>query len=340
MFQVLNHTPFQAAVAPLFDKDGSDVAVCAVKATFTLPEKGNKLKLADEQLPVLYAETYFDTPDNSGLKYPADLILGKPNTDIGLIGSVYSPKGKPAEKVTASLQVGANLKKIMAYGDRFWTKSLIGTGFTMTKPNPFLKMPISCNRLFGGKDEDAKGNLRVFETNPHGTGFFMTKKNVGGSRIPNFERPDNRISNWRNRPLPATFGFAGPSWPHRLKYAGTYDDHWKNNHWPLYPEDLDERFFNGAQKELVTKGYLSGGETVILRNLTPSGGHSFVLPLLDMRLTFHMKNDPIVRKARLFTVMIEPDEKRFYMVWAASIPMGKQRSDLRYAEADIMKGGV
>lgn len=339
MFQVLNHTPFQAAVGPLFDKDGSDVAACAVKATFTLPSKGQTPELAEEQLPVLYAETYFDTPDNSGIKYPADLILGKPNTDIGLIGSVYSPKGKPAEKVEASLQVGAHRKNILAYGDRYWTKSLIGPGFTMTKPELFTHMPITCNRLYGGMDEDAKGNPMVYEANPHGTGFFMTKKKVGGSRVPNFELPGNRISSWKKRYLPATFGFANPSWPHRLSLGGTYDDHWKEYQWPLLPEDLDYRFFNCAQHELVADGYLTGDESVILKNLSPQGSLGFHLPVESIGLSFHFKQKVIRKKAPLHTVVFEPDENRFYMVWSAAVATGKQRNDMIAVEAHRIKPG-
>jgi hypothetical protein len=340
MFHVLNHTPFQAEVAPLIDKDGREIAVCSVKATFQLPKDTIKAKIADEQLPVLFADTHFDSPENSGIKYPADLILGKPNTDIGLIGTVYSPRKKPVQKLTAALKVGSLTKKIIAYGDRFWTKSLLKPGYTKTSPIPFVRMPLKCNRLYGGKDVDRKGALRVYSANPHGTGFFVTGDKLGGSRLPNFELPEKRISSWRNRPLPATFGFSNPASPHRLKYAGTYDEAWKKEQFPLYPRDMDLRFFNYAQKDLIAKGYLTGGERVSLENLTPSGNLTFVLPSYRVTLSFHLQNNTITRSAPCHTLTIEPDENRFYMVWSSSVDIGKQRSNLKYVQADIHPSGT
>src|SRR4029079_3507430 len=35
-------------------------------------------------------------------------------------------------------------------------------------------------------------------------------------------------------------------WSQRARFAGTYDDAWRESRWPLPPEDFDPRFFNVA----------------------------------------------------------------------------------------------
>jgi len=64
--------------------------------------------------------------------------------------SAYAPGGKPTERVTVSLRVGATHKKL--------TWSEIGSGKTEhwdlrpSRPQPFTVMPISYDTAFGGFD--------------------------------------------------------------------------------------------------------------------------------------------------------------------------------------------
>lgn len=38
----------------------------------------------------------------------------------------------------------------------------------------------------------------------------------------------------------------GRSWQPRLRYAGTYDQHWMDERLPFLPEDFDLRYFQSA----------------------------------------------------------------------------------------------
>lgn len=48
MFDILNTTLFAAGSAVLFDCDGAELAVAAVKGTFTFPENGHAAAPAQE----------------------------------------------------------------------------------------------------------------------------------------------------------------------------------------------------------------------------------------------------------------------------------------------------
>lgn len=342
MFNLINNTEFAASTALLMDQRGDNLAVVAIKATFALPFGEKTIGLSADQFLPLNMEEYYDSPENSGIKYPADLVPGKRNTDVGVAGTVYSRTGKPVERMEASVQVGSLYKKIQVYGNRRWTKNLFSPGYKKTRPEPFDRMPLSCDRIFGGKDIDKKEQILEYAPNPHGTGFIINKDHVGASKLPNFEDPEQRITSWKTKPRPAHFGFANPAAVHRVAWAGTYDDTWRKKQFPLYPMDLDLRFFNCAQPELIANGFLKGGETVILRHLSPDGLIRFKLPSYTIQLdfclgqkTFHKKTDH--KKAELYTLMIEPDRNRFYMAWGASISLGNHISDLRYVAVDVLE---
>lgn len=336
MFDILNTTLFSAASGVIFDLDGCELAVAAVKATFELPKNGNAAVLAQEQMAVLDRDEYEGDPETSGIRYPADLIPGKRGTDIGLVGTVYNPTDEPVKKLNASVRVDDCYKEILALGDRFWTKSLLRPGYTITDPLPFDRMPISTNRVFGGTNKNRKGDEVRFAENPVGTGFVLSGNPVGGLRLPNFEDPKNRIKTYRKSYPPASFGFSLPCASHRLPFAGTHDEAWMNHRRPLYPEDMDLRFFNCAQPELIAGGFLNGGETVTLTHLTSNGLREFHLPCYDIRMTFKIKRQLIEKKAQLHTVMIEPDLNRFYMTWWASERTGKSPRYVDWIEVDIM----
>jgi hypothetical protein len=106
-----------------------------------------------------------------------------------------------------------------------------------------------------------------------------------------------------------------------VKFAGTYDAKWENQRQPLLPEDFDERFYLCAPEDQQAPAYLQGGESVELRNLTPEGLLRFQLPkeLLGLR-TFFSTGEIVHHRAKLHTVILEPEVPRVIMVWHTSLP--------------------
>lgn len=339
MLQILNKTPFEAALALVTDQHGAERVAVALKGTFKIPLRHGEVRLADEQFPVFYADEYYGEPGKSSIKYPVDVVLGKVNTDVGLVGMAHSPNGKPVKRLPICLRVGQLKRTIMVTGDRQWEKRILLPGFHMTDPVPFEEMPLIYERAFGGVDSTHKREKKHGwdKRNPIGTGFRLNEDAVENHRLPNLEDPNHLISHWKDKPPVAGHGFIDGSWEHRLKFAGTYDDAWLKNQFPLLPTDFDWRFFNSAAPELTAKGFLKGGEPVQLVNLSPRGVLEFNLPRLEINFMFRLGESRNYRKADLQTVVFEPDEDRFYMVWGKSFCVGKQPSRMLYVKV-VMDG--
>ncbi len=335
MVQIANNTPFQVGIKLTTDKTGAELVVAAVKATFKIPVNGT-LEISDEQVEVFDTDIPFDTFENSGIKYPADLVPNKQNTDIGFAGSAWSSNGKPVKKLTASIKVGNYQKKVKVTGDRIWNKVPLIPWFYATPPKSFVEMPMTSDKVFGGKDTVPKDEAkhRAYAENQHGTGFFKHRKEVKGSKLPNFENPKGLVNSWRSKPPVGTFGFSPETAKHRRKFAGTYNKKWEETQFPLPPLNFDDRFYNCAQPELIAKGFLNGGEIAELRNLSKNGEIKFLLPNPGFKLKFFMQdNEEIIKEPFLYNVVFEPNEDRFYMSYAVTFDIGNTPLNLVAANA-------
>jgi hypothetical protein len=337
MLQILNKTPFEAALALVADQHGTEKVTIAIKGTFAIPARGSNVSLAEKQLPVLYTDEYYGDPGKSAIKYPVDLVLGKTNTDIGFIGKAYSPEGKPVKQLPVSLRVGRMQKPVIIFGDRRWEKRIVMHDFSMTDPAPFTEMPLNYERAFGGTDQTHKNEKKHgwYARNPIGTGFRLNDDAVEGHKLPNLENPDHLITEWKDKPPVACYGFTDGAWEPRVKFAGTYDENWRENQFPLLPLDFDLRFFNAAPPDLTAKGFLQGGEPIQLVNLSRKGVLQFALPKLEISLMFRLGESRNYQKADLWTLAFEPDEDRFYMVWGGAFGVGKQPSRMRYVKVEM-----
>ena len=63
--------------------------------------------------------------------------------------------------------------------------------------------------------------------------------------------------------------------------------------------------------------------------------HDQPLPDLDVLLTLHVGNGAETYRADLWTVLFEPDEGRFSMVWGYVFSVGKQPSRVRSVAIDV-----
>jgi hypothetical protein len=191
-------------------------------------------------------------------------------------------------------------------------------------------MPINYERAFGGYDTKSDDPTEhSFEPrNPIGTGLVTEASHLAGARAPNVEYPRDRVSSWKDRPKPAGFAALSTFWLPRRKYAGTFDQKWMDERFPLWPEDFDTRYFHCAPEDQQVAGFLRGGETVHLRNLTAAGLLEFRLPRFYPVFTTYFRSKPFEHRAKLHTVIIEPDLQRVLMVWYTDLKVHNNADDL------------
>ena len=313
MWQITNKTPFPAQLAFCTDPHGVDTAIAVVKATFAM--RPNIIALAQPQLPIVTADAYWADPATSSIRYASEIGFVKPSTDIVMLGHCWAPGGKPVRKSHVRLTVGPYSKTVKVFGNRY-ADTLLGIR-TIVGPLPFEKIALKYENAYGGTDIH-KSNPEIVKNdpcNPVGKGFRMRggSKPVQGSQLPNLQGGNP----------PEGFGYIAPAWQPRAKYAGTYDAQWQKNRAPRLPEDFSRRFFNCAHPDLITNGYLKGGQSVVIENASPNGILRFALPTLAFKVCFVLNGQKQERPSFLDTLIIEPDENRFSMIWRASRPCDK-----------------
>ena len=319
MFELINKTRFVANLLPTMELDGAQGIMVLVKGTFGILDAG-RLQLGDEQVPLTLADEYNDDPNSSSLRYASDLVPEKRGTDVVLNGTAYAPKGR-AKVVDVTVEAGPLKKTVRVFGDRRWNK-FFGM-ISISSPLPFSSTPLIYERAFGGVDQTHKNTTRwaAEERNPVGTGLIANKarEDLEEISLPNLEDPSALITSYQDRPKPAGFGFIAPGWKPRLEYAGTYDEAWTENRFPLLPADFDSRFHNSAHPDLISKDFFQGGEHVGVTNASRKGILTFDLPNLEVNAAFYIDGRVTKQVCDLDTVIIEPDEERVLLIWRAKV---------------------
>ena len=320
--ELINKSPFITENMLLKDRLGRDLLVVILKCSYSF-SSSSQISTCEQQVPVHLEDSFIGDPGESSIKYASAAVPVKPGTDIVHVGHAYAPDGLSRE-FNALLKVGHISKICRIVGNRRWEKSI--SGFSLTPPEQFIKMPLVYEKSFGGKDQSSPDNKEhEYEgRNPLGCGFMAKNSKLDPVKIcvPNIEDPAELITSPQDRPKPAGFSFYGRDWQPRLTLAGTYDSKWKENNFPLLPVDFNEKYYNSAHPDLITPVNLQGGEIVEIVNLSPLGRVKFQLPAHRPKVAvISYSLETTALEPRFDTLVLEPDLSRFSMVWRASLPV-------------------
>lgn len=103
--ELLNATGMEAAYTMGTEPSGSESLVVVVEGTFRISANSEVATLADEQQPLVMADTFIGEPGFSAPVYEADFPPIKPRCDVLFNGSAYALGGRPAKKVPVSLRI-------------------------------------------------------------------------------------------------------------------------------------------------------------------------------------------------------------------------------------------
>src|SRR5262249_45980580 len=253
--ELVNETGLQAGYTLSVGTDGREALVVVVKATYLIPTKRDgEPALAPEQVPLVMTDEFSGEPGFSAPTKEIDYAPRKPRCDILLIGSAYAPGGRATDRVTVSMLVGGVRKSFDVVGNRVWQAGALTLG--ISKPEPFTKLPITYDRAFGGVDR-AKGDpamFRWYPTNHAGVGWheYLDTRFLNETPLPNTEETGQPVRKPNGTYRPMAFGPVGRAWQPRPKWAGTYDQKWKDETYPFLPADFDERYFQAAPDDQQT----------------------------------------------------------------------------------------
>jgi hypothetical protein len=338
--ELINSTRMIAGYTMGMEPTGRELLVVVVKGTFRIPaQSGEPLRLHEEQAPLVMSDVFFGEPGLSAPSYEMDYAPRKHRCDVLLNATAYAPEGRPVTRVTVGARVGSWSKSFDVVGDRVWEAGLGGIGASAT--TPFVQMPISYDRAFGGTDNksDNPADHDAYMLNPVGRGFHKQLKSewVDGSPLPNTEETDHAVSWVDGKYRPMSFGVIGRHWEPRYKYAGTYDQHWLDHVFPFLPADFDEQYYQAAPPDQQMSKPM-GEQLVTLLNLTPDGRREFLLPHFDAPMyVFPKRGDREEITAHSDTVVIEPDLERVTITWRVARPLRKKM--LEIAQVVVGKPG-
>ncbi|MCG8429236.1 MAG: DUF2169 domain-containing protein [Chromatiales bacterium] len=320
-----NATPFAADYAFGLKKSGRNCLVIVAKATYDLPENSNQEpRLSETQLAPNNSDAYSGEPGQSAPLFDSDFPPYKPKCDVILHASAHSEQ--PVTEMIVGFRVG-NLEKLLkVIGPRHYRNGVLGV--KPGKPLPFTQQPISYDTAYGGSEidnpnaPDEKVTYTSFMRNPVGIGFYP---NSSGDELVDKPLPltealdDPIIGHTSTKPIPQSFGPVARNWFPRSSLGGTYDQNWSDNVAPFLPDDFDERYYQSAPDDQQCD-HLHGGERIALMGLAPQGNLTFTLPKVELPMQAILKNgDRHNLDPRIDTLTIEPDEKRFTLVWRAHI---------------------
>ncbi|MBM4359037.1 MAG: DUF2169 domain-containing protein [Deltaproteobacteria bacterium] len=188
---------------------------------------------------------------------PLDVGLDKPRGEVLVHGACHAPGGIPATEVRVRVGCGPVERQLVVSGDRVFREGV------PTAPEPFVVMPLSPERAFGGPG---------FPDNPRGKGAPASDdEEAEGRALPNVEDEGARIVEPADRPpCAAGLGPVDLSAPTRLRRAGTHDEAWLRERAPFHPDDLDPTFFNEAPEAQWLEGHFTGEEGFVLEGLHPT----------------------------------------------------------------------
>jgi hypothetical protein len=323
-----NATDMRAAWTLGFEPDGRELLVVAIKGTFGMPSDGDEPALTAEQLPLTMADEFTGEPGMSAPLRETDFAHRKLMCDVLLNGSAHAPGRRPSERVTVGLRVGAMTKMFDVVGDRVWWRGALG--IAPLPPRAFVIMPISFDKAFGGTEPDSSNRgVRTYERNPIGKGFGTGREDVGGKPLPNTEELNRPVTDPTGEYVPMSFGPIGRNWWPRRRHAGTYDSKWLETRAPFWPPDFSYRYFQSAPDDQQIP-FPSGGEPVVLQNLTPDGLRTFTLPRITLPVLFVPRRGPDkLAEAVIDTLLLEPDFNRFTLTWRANLPLRRNCFELK-----------
>ena len=322
--ELINSTRMVTGFTMGMEPSGRELLVVVVKGTFRIPAQSGALKLHEEQVPLVTSDVFYGEPGLSAPKYEVDFSPRKHRCDVLLNGSAHAPGGKPTERVTVGMRIGAWSKSFAVVGDRYWYSA---AGVRATAPKPFTTMPITYDRAFGGADlrHEDPAQHAAFMPNPSGRGFHkhLVDEWIHASPLPNTEELKVEVSEPGGAYRPMAFGPVGRHWDPRYKYAGTYDQKWMDNIFPFLPTDFDEQYYQCAPLDQQLEKPL-GEQQVTLLNLTPDGRRDFAIPQFEAPVhVFPKQGEREALTAQLDTILIEPDLERVTMTWRATRPLKK-----------------
>lgn len=321
-------------VAVQIDVTGREHLVVMAKATWSIPEPGQRPRPLPPQ-PLLMTDDFHGQPGESAMRCGADVARFKPLCDVVFDAKAHAPGARPVTELIAGFELGPLRKLVRVRGPRHWHRAAGASGgYSLTAPGAFTDVPLHHGLALGGSRWYQHGKDSLCEAhpeNPVGTGWAgaMTRGQMHQQAAPQLEHPDQAVNQPDVALKPHALGALGRNCQPRRAFAGTYDEAWRRDVFPLLPADFDEQFHQTAPDDQQMP-YPRGGESVCLLNLLPDHPElRFALPRLVQQVRVLRRDYSEASPAAVVdTLYFETEQRRFSAVWRASVPLRRSLQEV------------
>ncbi len=257
--------------------------------------------------------------------FPADLPFLTGGIDLFVLGTVWQPDAAPRGELTVEIRLGPRLlRRIAVYGDRRWVRK---NGSLVPGPAaPFVSMPLSWDRAFGGSAESEPGRC-PWPANPGGVGFYLSEREAEGRPLANLEDPEHPIFSIEDRPDPMATGPYPADGSLRVQNAVDLD---------LDPENPGIRrikplVFNHAHPRLILEPADTPppGTVFEVTNASSRGSLRFLMPELAFHAHVHLEHRNYFFPLHLDQILVLLDEARvvlgYRVVFQYRLAKGERR---------------
>ncbi len=293
-----NHTPFPAGLFRTILDETRFAASILARVTYDI--SGDGLVPSAEQ-PWIVS---FPPWENEYGPMDGDECFFKGGVDLLLFGHACAPRGRKVARMDVSIEVGGDFRRsVTVTGDRVWRK--VHRKLVPGEPEPFERIPLTLANAFGGK-QSWDGLETMYVDNPGGKGYYIDEENAVDHPLPNIEEPDQLISKWDDRPIPAGVGPCPAQCSLRFLNGVKLEE---DGRYTVLPS-----LFNSAFPRMIRKG-ASPGERVKVSGVSPDGPIEFGIPDTDLSVRLRFDDWSVERRLAIDQIGIEADKKRAFIAY-------------------------
>ena len=365
-----NHTPFPAQYFQSVDQHGEVFHVVALRATFdmTRTSADGSLAWADEQVPLVTEDHWSGEPNHSCPLWESDFAPYKPKCDVLVANAVSRPPTGMLSALAGHKATrwgcGISLTWSDPQGATWqWVKQLAVTGprkfgrTGLSAPSLCAEVPIDWRWACGGQIKQpaqdqvgADGQLlqaagsqrwQIDERNPLGLGLCTD----AGQPAPQLELSLDQP--YHGGPAasytPVSLTPLARAWLPRRHLAGTYDNAWLKQQWPLPPLDFDFAYWNCAPADQQIDHPGPGAQIVLLNLYSPSASPKPVrwpadadgrwhgrLPPNELYALWRLHAGPMIdRPLNLDTLVVDMATRQIHATYRAVL---SAQADVRVVE--------
>jgi hypothetical protein len=190
----INATPFVHGLYRVqLHYQGLTMATAIVKASFEVTRDGELTGVPD---PLAIVEN--GAPTSIG-PLESDIVPIKYGCDFAIYGEAVSPE--PVTELDVGVRIGAFERRVRVSGARSWVDT--PAGIRASAATPFTRLPLDYAHAYGGEALHEDDILAAHAPNPDGLGYIALQQHAVGTRLPNVEEVDQRLTLPIQQPMPA-----------------------------------------------------------------------------------------------------------------------------------------